>query len=68
MQQLTYWHLEFEAYKLDGNVFVKEIAILKGNRTQCWTYYINQHAVPLPTSPEYLWQKSLLGFAWSSCI
>ena len=65
MQQLTYWYLEFEAYKLDGNVFVKEIAILKGNRTQCWTYYINQHAVPLPTSPEYLWQKSLLGLAWS---
>ena len=65
MQQLTYWYLEYEAYKLDGNVFVKEIALLKGNRTQCWTYYINQHAVPLPTAPEYLWQKSALGLAWS---
>ena len=65
MQQLTYWYLEAEAYKFDANFFVKEIAILKGDRTQCWTYYINQHAVPLPTSPEYLWQKASLGLAWS---
>jgi hypothetical protein len=66
MQQLTYWYLEFEAYKIDGNFFVKEIAILKGDRTQCYTYYIKQHAVPPPvSSEEYQLQKSLLGLAWS---
>lgn len=65
MQQLTYWYLELEGYELDGNIFAKEIAILKGDRTQCWTYFINQHALPLPTTPEYQSQKSLLGLAWS---
>ena len=65
MNQLTYWYLELEAYNVEGNVFVKEIAILKGDRTQCYTYFINQHSVPVPTSEEYKNQKSLLGLAWS---
>jgi len=65
MQQLTYWYLELEAYKLDGNLFVKEIAILKGDRSQCWTYHIHQHALPLPTSEEYQHQQSALQLAWS---
>jgi len=67
MQQLTYWYLEFEAYKLDDNVYVKEIAILKGDRTQCYTYHINLHAIPVPatTSEKYKWQKSQLALSWS---
>jgi hypothetical protein len=65
MLQLTYWYLEAEAHILDGSVFVKEIAILKGDRTQCWTFHVNQHAFPLPTSEEYSMQKSQLGLAWS---
>lgn|ERR1700721_15037 len=65
MQQLTYWYLEAQAYKLDGNFFVKEIAILKGDRTQCFTYYIHHHSLPLPTSQEYQDQKSKLGLAWT---
>lgn len=65
MQQLTYWYLEAAAYHIDGNVFIKELALLKGDRTQCWTYYIHQHASPLPTSPQYLLQKSLLGLSWN---
>ena len=65
MHQLTFWYLECEAYQLDGNYFVKEIALLKGDRTQCWTYYINQHSVPLPTCEEYNPQKATLRLAWS---
>jgi len=65
MQQLTYWYLELEAYKLDGNLFVKEIAILKGDRSQCWTYHIHQHTFPLPTTQEYQHQQSALQLAWS---
>jgi len=63
--QLTYWYLEIEAYSLDDNYYPKEIAILKGDRTQCYTYHINQHALPLPTSPEYQSQKTALGLVWS---
>ena len=65
MQQLTYWYLEAQAHKLDGNFFVKEIAILKGDRTQCFTYYIHHHSLPLPTSQEYQDQKSKLRLAWT---
>jgi hypothetical protein len=65
MHQLTYWYLEAEAYKLNGDVFIKEIAILKGDRTQCYTFHVNQHAFSLPTSEEYTWQKSKLGLSWS---
>jgi hypothetical protein len=65
MPQLTFWYLECEAYQLDGNYFVKEIALLKGDRTQCWTYYINQHAFPLPSCAEYNLQKASLRLAWS---
>jgi hypothetical protein len=50
---LTFWY------------FPKEIALLKGDRTQCWTYYINLHAHPLPTSTEYHSQKESLRLAWS---
>lgn len=65
MQQLTYWYLEAEGYYLDQNFFVKEIALLKGDRTQCWTYYINQHANATPTSAEYISQRNSLGITWS---
>jgi hypothetical protein len=65
MQQLTYWYLEVEAYKLDGNFFAKEICILKGDRTECINLYINQHAVPVPTTEEYQNQKSTLQLAWT---
>src|SRR5271156_6720010 len=63
--QLTYWYLEIEAYSLDDNYYPKEIAILKGDWTQCYTCHINQHALPLPTSPEYQSKRTALGLVWS---
>lgn len=62
---LTFWYLECEAYQLDGCYFPKEIALLNGDRSQCWTYYINLHAHPLPTSIQYHSQKASLQLAWS---
>src|SRR3977135_3560809 len=66
MNQTTpFWYLDFEACKVYGSFYVKEIAILKNDRTQCWTYYISHHGITVPTSYEFQRQASKLQLAWS---
>ena len=62
---MPFWYLEFEAYKVDGSFYVKEIAILKNDRTECWNYYISHHDISVPTSYEFRRQASQLQLAWS---
>ena len=64
-QTTPFWYLDFEAYKVYGSFYVKEIAILKNDRTQCWIYYISHHGITVPTSYEFQRQASQLQFAWS---
>ena len=66
MNQTTpFWYLDFEAYKVYGSFYVKEIAILKNDKTECLTYYISHHGFSVPTSYEFQRQASQLQLAWS---
>lgn len=60
-----FWYIDFEAYKVNDTFYVKEIAILKNDRTECWTYHISHHGTTLPTSPDFRQQQSQLLLAWS---
>jgi len=65
---LTYWYLELEGYNFGNDLFVKEIALLKGDRSQCYHYYVNQHAVAQPVNDDdegIRNQKTELGLSWS---
>jgi len=59
-----FWYLDFEGYQVDGTFYVKEISILKNDRTQCWTYYITQQDIAAPTSFEFLRHAAQLKLEW----
>jgi hypothetical protein len=61
----SFWYLDFETYIVDSIFYVKEIAILRNDRTQCYTYYISHHGTSRPTSYEYNRQESQLLLPWS---
>ena len=62
---MTFWYLAFEACKVCGYFSVKEIAILKNDRTECRTYHISHYNIKEPSSYEFLRQASQLQLAWS---
>src|SRR5271156_5844867 len=59
-----FWYLDFEGYQVYGTFYVKEISILKNDRTQCWTYHITQQYIEAPTSFEFLRHAAQLKLEW----
>src|SRR5271156_1209246 len=63
-QSAPFWYLDFEGYQVYGTFYVKDISILKNDRTHRWTYHITQQDIAAPTSYEFLRHASQLKLKW----
>ena len=58
MNHFPFWYLDFEAYQIYNSFYVKEIAILKSDKTHCYTYYISHPFINVPRTYEFKRQQS----------
>lgn len=60
-----FWYIDFEAVKFNNSYYVKEIAILQNNRTQCYNYHIRQPEMIKSYSLEFEEQMHRIQIGWT---
>ena len=64
---MVHWYIDFEAFQFNNTFYIKEICILKHDRTICLNYYVkNPQDIPyLPFSKTIQYQMQRHQLSWN---